>query len=331
MAGSFRRHSRNPPTAVMQTDARPPQADSCPADVPVQQLDLFVDNVAEFALHDLRRALAKGALAQAAEHIDALREAGGRYRLERDGLIRLWQSLSDAVNWAAASAQAQARVEALAALLAIFNQHGAIAHAADAALGELASDFLDRWRATLAAGLQGFTDAELAPERAAQATQALACLYRWRGDHPALRRLVEMHTDWRNDRQQLLLHASACEGLKDHRAALADWFELCRRNDSDADAESELDAALTRSGLLGQAWLDYADIEPPLPLALFPAWSSLCGYARFEAPPADADLATTALRAALDLLTDPASIDQRKRLRDIAPQLLPWMLGRRMG
>jgi hypothetical protein len=246
---------------------------------------------------------------------------------ECDRLVVLWQQLNAARTWATAETPTP---DGVAAMLSLLAADPAVARSAEANLAELAPGYLECWRSTLLAGLRRALDARLPADRHDQTARALVGLYRLRGDHQALRLWIEAAEGWCDDCRQRIDHAHACESLKDTHAALADWFELCRRPDADREPEvdPELDTALAHSELLASAWSDYADIEPPLPLALFPAWCSLRGYLRFEPPAADTDLAAQALRAVLALLPDPTSIDRRKHLRTIAPQLLPWVLGR---
>lgn len=147
-------------------------------------------------------------------------------------------------------------------------------------------------------------------------TAPLRLLGRW----DAVRQAIEAETGWREQSDLLQQHAVACESLRDNRAALEDWYLICERGDPEAESH------LANSEMLGDAWAEFADAEPPIALALFPAWCVLRGRAAFT--PLNQFVAV-ALRAALALRQDRSNIALRRSLLDVAPELMPFALAMR--
>jgi hypothetical protein len=81
---------------------------------------------------------------------------------------------------------------------------------------------------------------------------------------------IEKEPNWRNYPVLLLRHVQACTRLWQTAEAILSWFYLCWRFPKDADIDS---AQADRE--LKNAWLDFLELEPELPVTAFPAWHLL--------------------------------------------------------
>jgi hypothetical protein len=81
---------------------------------------------------------------------------------------------------------------------------------------------------------------------------------------------IEKEPKWRNYPVLLLRHVQACSRLWQTADAILSWFYLCWRFPQDTD----IDEAQADSDLKN-AWLDFLELEPELPISAFPAWHVL--------------------------------------------------------
>ena len=81
---------------------------------------------------------------------------------------------------------------------------------------------------------------------------------------------IEQEPNWRNQPVLLSRHVQACTRLWQSADAILSWFYLCWRFPQDTD----IDAAQADRELR-DAWLDFLDLEPELPVSTFPAWHLL--------------------------------------------------------
>ncbi len=225
------------------------------------QLDLFYDSREAVLVNGLRLALAARRTDEAARLLGEIRRAlpGHRQKGLFECLVAAQADLGAPVGDPAAELeQLLSRIEP----------------AAREALGPQARDFLvPHWR-RLAGALAGRPfDAER-PEIHGSFAAARA------EDSDAARQAVEAESAWRSEPVLIQRHAVACERLGERQAALADWCLLCW------DFPASAPDALPESGLLGAAWADFQDLEPPLEAPDFPAWLVLQGTASFAPPQA---------------------------------------------
>jgi hypothetical protein len=230
------------------------------------QLDLFFDSREAVLVNGLRSALAARNTGEATRLLGELRRALPGHR--QTGLFECLL---------AAQAEVGAPVGDPAAELERLQT--SIEPAAQDALGPEARDFVvPHWR-RLAGALPGRPFDPERPELHASFAAARA------EDWDAARRAVEAELDWRSEPVLIQRHAAAWERLGDRQAALADWCLLCW------DFPASAPDRLPESGLLGAAWTDFQDLEPPLDTPDFPAWLVLRGAGPFAPPPEAANAA----------------------------------------
>jgi hypothetical protein len=78
---------------------------------------------------------------------------------------------------------------------------------------------------------------------------------------------VEREADWSSQADLLERHARACSHLSDPAASLHSWFLLCWQFPALGD---RIETGEDHN--LGEAWQDFLDLEPELPVEDFPAW-----------------------------------------------------------
>lgn len=89
-------------------------------------------------------------------------------------------------------------------------------------------------------------------------------------DWHTVKQSIEKEPNWRNHPVLLSRHIQACTRLWQTTDAILSWFYLCWRFPQDADIDE-----VQADRELKNAWLDFLELEPELPVAAFPAWHLL--------------------------------------------------------
>jgi hypothetical protein len=212
------------------------------------QLDLFTDSPATCLVNGIIASIADRQPAEARRQLDRLFDvAPDHARLgELERLTEAAESLSRPVEDIAGELrQLQATLTPLAASV----------------LGRTRYNLLvPLWR-RLSRALQDQPYRAEQPELHASFTASQSL------DWDEARHAVEREDNWRGDAVLLLRHATACDQQHDEAAALASWFALCWRFPQQTDALES-----SPSQTLRQNWSAFQDLDPELPVQLFPAW-----------------------------------------------------------
>ena len=89
-------------------------------------------------------------------------------------------------------------------------------------------------------------------------------------DWHTVKQSIEKEPNWRNHPVLLVRHVQACTRLWQTADAILSWFYLCWRFPQDADIDE-----VQADSDLKNAWLDFLELEPELPISAFPAWHLL--------------------------------------------------------
>ncbi|KPJ93875.1 MAG: hypothetical protein AMJ53_06385 [Gammaproteobacteria bacterium SG8_11] len=84
------------------------------------------------------------------------------------------------------------------------------------------------------------------------------------------KKAIERESHWRQNPILLLRHVQTCTRLWQTAQSILSWFYLCWRFPQSADID---EAQADRD--LKNAWLDFLELEPELPVGAFPAWHLL--------------------------------------------------------
>jgi hypothetical protein len=109
-------------------------------------------------------------------------------------------------------------------------------------------------------------------------------------DWLGVKQSIEKVPQWRDQPVLLLRHVQACTRLWQPADAVLSWFLLCWQFPQDAD----IDTAQADQDLRN-AWLDFLELEPELPVAAFPAWHLLSKPGLANTLTVDADTADNEL------------------------------------
>jgi hypothetical protein len=128
---------------------------------------------------------------------------------------------------------------------------------------------------------------------------------------------------------RLALHARISETLHELSAAVDAWARLCW-----TDPERGV-RALAHSRVLGGAWSDFCDLNPPLDVVWFPVWLELRGelaVPRMIDPPDDAAGAAQLLLLVQKIpRAQRVSVAFRSQVRMACPSLLAHWLAAQHG
>jgi hypothetical protein len=193
-------------------------------------------------------------------------------------------------------------------------------------LGHRARDFLGAQWAALAERLAG------RPFDPASGELHAAIAWTRAGRWDRAREAVESEPDWLDQPVLVLLHAEACWRGRDPFGARRDWLWLCREYPSAAERAFR-DPAFP-DHRLADLWAAYGDLDLDEELAAedFPAWLLLQDPGAFGViPPSETstDDRDTAYRLLHGLVTGDDTIDRRRALGEIHPELLRQFLGNR--
>ncbi|RKT47389.1 hypothetical protein [Thiocapsa rosea] len=275
------------------------------------QLDLFQDSTAVLLEEDVRTALVEHRIDRARDQVARLmHREPGHPRL--GGFLRLIQALDDAD----ASVHG-GRVEER------WHELEEIGPLAGQLLGHRARDFLGTLWAGLAERLAGRSFGRGSGE--CHAAIAWTRAGRWE----RAREAIEAERDWRDQPALVLVHAEACWRVHDPFGARRDWLWLCRESPSAAERALRDPAFPDRR--LADLWAVFGDLDLDDDLVTedFPAWLLLQDPGAFAAiPPTETstDDRDTAYRLLHGLVTGEDTIDRRRALGEIHPDLLRQFL-----
>jgi len=275
------------------------------------QMDLFFDNPGVVARNRLIEALLAGDAGVAAERLAALDPSDTDHAAQTAAEV-----LVDTLGW-------RPEDSSTAAALEFIEQQ--LEPAARELLDRRADSFLQRYWSALAQATDGRAFEPEHPDRHP------AALYLRAGDPAGAAGAA--HAEDRFWRHPALLKIlfDAGAALGDRTRTLEAIIELCWRDETVALACLNR----CRDPDIGHALDRFCEAEPELPWALFPAWLALFlpvpelhSEADDSAPGVEPD-ARAALEAATMLRRHPDDVENRRALRELAPELFEFWLKRR--
>ncbi|MFB1487570.1 MULTISPECIES: hypothetical protein [unclassified Thiocapsa] len=275
------------------------------------QLDLFQDSTATLLEEDVRTALVEHRTDRARDQVARLMHHEPRHpRL--GGFLRLIQTIDDAD----ASGRA-GRVEER------WRELEEVGPLAGQLLGHRARDFLGTLWAALAERLAG------RPFDLGSGEFHAAIAWTRAGRWERAREAIEAEPDWLDHPVLVLVHADACWRGRDPFGARRDWLWLCREQPS--TAERALQDPSFPDRRLADLWSAFGDLDLDEELATedFPAWLLLQDPGAFAVLPrseTSSDDRDTAYRLLHGLVTGEDTIDRRRALGEIHPDLLRQFL-----
>lgn len=266
------------------------------------QMDLFFDAGASNLTNGITLALSQGDIAEARRLLEQL------YDVQPDNTKI--NDLEILVKYAEQPMGTNRDIDA--ELDYLQNQLGALAkaHLANQSRGYL----IPQWR-RLTAALSKQTFDPQRPRLHASYTAIHAM--DWHG----VKQAIEKEPQWRVQPELLLRHVQACTRLWQNADAVVSWFYLCWQFPEDA----HIDAAKADRDLK-EAWLDFLELEPELPVEAFPAWYLLIkpGLANTlttedSAPSNELYAIVRRLLAARQAKDESQEINLRQQLQELEP------------
>lgn len=276
-----------------------------------RQLDLFQDSTALLLEEEVRKALVEHRLDRARDQVARLmHREPGHPRL--GGFLRLIQTLDDA------DADAGGRDGLVEERWRELEEVGPLA---GQLLGHRARDVMGTLWAALAERLSG------RPSDPGSGELHAAIAWARSGRWDAARHAVESEFGWCEHPAFVLLHAEAAWRGRDYFAARRDWLFLCW--EFPLDAERTFNSIVFPDSYLADLWNAYGDLDEPLETEDFPAWLLIRDARLFSFISPDSapdDDRGEALRLLHQILTEEDTIERRRALGEIHPQLLKFLL-----